>query len=119
MTLDEARVEMLLHLDAISGTVGSEWIDRYEPATFQCSTTGDRGLQWTAVREGSIDGTARSAAVIVADYFRENGFDVRLRNNSPSDIDVIARSNNGLDIQFGAVDAGFAYASGQSVCVAE
>lgn len=117
MTADEARAEMLQHLDAVTNVVGSEWADRYEPAKFSCGLSQGEGQQWTADREGSISGAAQVAASAVAEYLDARGFEVRTRENSSTDIDVIARAPNGLDIQFGAVDDGFAYVSGQSVCV--
>lgn len=118
MTLDEARAEMLQHLDAVTSTVGTGWNDRYEPATFSCTLPGADGLQWTVEREGSVTGPAQEAADAVARYFGDRGFEVRIRENSPGDVDVIVRAEDGLDIQFGAVDDGFAYLSGQSVCIA-
>lgn len=118
MTLDEARSAMLLHVDAVVDKVGSDWSDRYEPSTFACSLPEGDGQQWTVSREGTIAETAASAAARVEEYFLSEGFEVRIRENSPEQIDVLVRGEDGLDIQFGAVDFGFAHIDGQSVCIA-
>jgi|GEM_PF-4848286 len=117
MNLDDARDQMLIHADAITSSVGEGWTDRQRPATFNCSLPEGSGLQWTVEREGTVDGAARAAADAVQQYFAEQGFDVRVRENSVSDIDVFAAHSEGLDIRFGAVDDGFAYLWAESVCV--
>lgn len=118
MTLDEARLAMLTHVEAITAGVGTGWTDKYEPSTFVCSLPVGDGLQWTIEREGTIEGSAAEASAWVLDYFEAQGIEVRTRENSPSDIDVIARADDGLDVQFGSVDGGYAYISAQSVCIA-